>query len=93
MNSQTTVNRARALYDRYTRDLSSEDLQRLFTHDTWDAYRFFTRGLDEEAVEPAAVVAALGHPGAPDLHRVHAEAAAGTARALPDGAGGRAVSG
>lgn len=50
MNSETTVNRARALYDRYARDLSSEDLQRLFTHDTWDAYRFFTRGLDEEAV-------------------------------------------
>src|SRR5204862_2975014 len=25
-------------------------LQRLFTHDTRDAYRFFTRGLDEESV-------------------------------------------
>lgn len=42
--------RARAVYDRYTRDLSPEDLQRLFTHDTRDAYRFFTRGLDQEAV-------------------------------------------
>lgn len=30
------------------RDLSAEDLQRLFTHDTRDAYRFFTRGLDED---------------------------------------------
>ena len=40
--------RARALFDTYTRDLSREDLQRLFTHDTLDAYRFFTRGLDED---------------------------------------------
>jgi serine phosphatase RsbU (regulator of sigma subunit) len=35
-------------FDTYTRDLSTEDLQRLFTHDTRDAYRFFSRGLDEE---------------------------------------------
>lgn len=34
----------------YARDLSPEDLQRLFTHDTRDAYRFFTRGVDEDAV-------------------------------------------
>ena len=36
------------------RDVSAEDLQRLFTHDTRDAYRFFTRGLDEDrlAKEP-----------------------------------------
>lgn len=30
------------------RDVSAEDLQRLFTHDTREAYRFFTRGLDED---------------------------------------------
>src|SRR3954469_5564063 len=30
------------------RDLTAEDLQRLFTHDTRDAYRFFSRGIDEE---------------------------------------------
>src|SRR3954463_15429034 len=30
------------------RDLTGEDLQRLFTHDTRDAYRFFSRGIDEE---------------------------------------------
>jgi len=39
-------------FDAWTRDLardvSAEDLQRLFTHDTRDAYRFFARGLDEE---------------------------------------------
>jgi phosphoserine phosphatase RsbU/P len=40
--------RVRTLFDTYTRDLSREDLQRLFTHDTADAYRFFTRGIDED---------------------------------------------
>ena len=30
------------------RDVTAEDLGRLFTHDTRDAYRFFTRGLDED---------------------------------------------
>jgi serine phosphatase RsbU (regulator of sigma subunit) len=40
--------RARELFDTYTRDFSAEDLQRLFTHDTRDAYRFFTRGADED---------------------------------------------
>ena len=45
---QTT--RARELYEKYARDLSSEDLQRLFTHDTRDAYRFFMRGTDQDAV-------------------------------------------
>jgi sigma-B regulation protein RsbU (phosphoserine phosphatase) len=40
--------RARALFDTYTRDISREDFERLFTHDTFDAYRFFTRGKDDE---------------------------------------------
>ena len=30
------------------RDVTDEDLQRLFTRDTREAYRFFTRGLDED---------------------------------------------
>jgi serine phosphatase RsbU (regulator of sigma subunit) len=30
------------------RDVSAEDLGRLFTHDTREAYRFFSRGLDED---------------------------------------------
>ena len=30
------------------RDVTAEDLGRLFTHDTREAYRFFTRGLDED---------------------------------------------
>jgi serine phosphatase RsbU (regulator of sigma subunit) len=40
--------RARDLFDTYTRDISREDLQRLFTHDTRDAYHFFARGVDED---------------------------------------------
>src|SRR4051812_9466832 len=30
------------------RDVNAEDLGRLFTHDTREAYRFFTRGLDQD---------------------------------------------
>ena len=40
--------RARELLDTYTRDFSPQQLQRLFTHDTRDAYRFFTRGGHED---------------------------------------------
>ena len=46
---QAAKDHARAIYDLYARDVSPEDLQRLFTHDTRDAYRFFTRGVDEDA--------------------------------------------
>ncbi len=35
--------------DTYTKDLTAEDLQRLFTRDTRDAYRFFTRGVKTDA--------------------------------------------
>ena len=34
-------------FDRYTKDLKGEDLQRLFTRDTRDAYHFFARNIDE----------------------------------------------
>ena len=40
--------RARQWFDTYTRDLSAENLQRLFTRETPEAYRFFTRGMNEE---------------------------------------------
>lgn len=43
------TDRARELFDSYTRDLSGRDFQRLFTRETPDAYRFFQRGLDEDA--------------------------------------------
>jgi serine phosphatase RsbU (regulator of sigma subunit) len=36
-------------FDTYTKDLKAEDLQRLFTRDTREAYKFFTRGADVEA--------------------------------------------
>jgi phosphoserine phosphatase RsbU/P len=42
------ADRAREWYDTYTRDLSREGFERLFTQDTRDAYDFFARGLDEE---------------------------------------------
>jgi phosphoserine phosphatase RsbU/P len=44
----STSDRARDLFNTYTRDLSREDFQRLFTDDTRDAYRYFTRGQDED---------------------------------------------
>jgi serine phosphatase RsbU (regulator of sigma subunit) len=38
-------------FDSYTRDLTAEDLQRLFTRDTRDAYKFFTRGRDADLMQ------------------------------------------
>ena len=38
-------------FDTYTRDLKAEDLQRLFTRDTREAYHFFTRHLDPESLK------------------------------------------
>ena len=35
----------------YTRDLKADDLQRLFTRDTREAYRFFARHIDDRALE------------------------------------------
>ena len=46
--SPSAADRARDWIHTYTRDLSRDDLQRLFTDDTRDAYDFFARGLDEE---------------------------------------------
>ena len=45
------ANRLTDFFDTYTKDLKAEDLQRLFTHDTRDAYRFFTRGADADAMK------------------------------------------
>jgi sigma-B regulation protein RsbU (phosphoserine phosphatase) len=47
-STPSTADRAREWFQTYTRDLSREDLERLFTHDTRDAYDFFARGLDDE---------------------------------------------
>ena len=43
-----TADRAREWFSVYTRDLSAEDLQRLFTHDTPWAYRFFARSAGDD---------------------------------------------
>lgn len=42
------ADRARDWFDTYTRDLSRDDITRLFTHDTPDAYQYFSRGLAED---------------------------------------------
>jgi serine phosphatase RsbU (regulator of sigma subunit) len=39
---------AKSMFNRYTHDVSPGDVQRLFTRDTPEAYRYFTRGLDLE---------------------------------------------
>jgi sigma-B regulation protein RsbU (phosphoserine phosphatase) len=40
-------------FDDYTQGLTSQDVQRLFTRDAPEAYRFFTRGLDVEQIRRA----------------------------------------
>jgi phosphoserine phosphatase RsbU/P len=52
MTTGTAKNGSRLaeFFDSYTKDLTAEDLQRLFTRDTRDAYKFFTRGADAEAL-------------------------------------------
>lgn len=42
--------RTREFIETYTKDLKAQDLQRLFTRDTRDAYRFFARGIDPAAL-------------------------------------------
>ena len=41
---------AREFFESYTRDLSSRDLERLFTSEAPEAYRFFARGIDEDSL-------------------------------------------
>ncbi len=43
--------RAKSFLDEYTRDLTSADFQRLFTRDTPEAYRYFSRGIDTRKLE------------------------------------------
>jgi phosphoserine phosphatase RsbU/P len=51
LNSRTTrTGRLSEFFDSYTKDLTAEDLQRLFTRDARDAYKFFTRGRDTDAL-------------------------------------------
>lgn len=46
-----TPGRARSFLDEYTRDLTPQDVQRLFTRDTAEAYRYFTRHADTRALD------------------------------------------
>jgi phosphoserine phosphatase RsbU/P len=51
LNSRSTrTGRLSDFFDSYTKDLTAEDLQRLFTRDARDAYKFFTRGRDADAL-------------------------------------------
>ena len=43
------ADRSRSFLDAYTHGLKREDVQRLFTRDTREAYRFFARHIDETA--------------------------------------------
>jgi sigma-B regulation protein RsbU (phosphoserine phosphatase) len=43
--------RLRDWFDTYTRDLKAEDLRRLFTRDTREAYEFFARHIDSRQLE------------------------------------------
>jgi serine phosphatase RsbU (regulator of sigma subunit) len=38
--------RARTFFDQYTADLTTDEVRRLFTRDTAEAYRYFTRNID-----------------------------------------------
>ena len=44
------ADRSRSFLDAYTHGLKREDLQRLFTRDTREAYRFFAKNIDEHAL-------------------------------------------
>jgi sigma-B regulation protein RsbU (phosphoserine phosphatase) len=48
---RTTGSRLQSFFDAYTKDLTANDVHRLFTRDTREAYRFFTRGLDADALK------------------------------------------
>jgi serine phosphatase RsbU (regulator of sigma subunit) len=47
----TRASRLQDFFDTYTRDLTAEDLQRLFTRDTREAYKFLTRGIDADSLK------------------------------------------
>ncbi len=51
MASDHRPSRLADFFDSYTKDLTADDLQRLFTRDTRDAYKFFTRGRDADAMK------------------------------------------
>jgi sigma-B regulation protein RsbU (phosphoserine phosphatase) len=49
LEHEPRTSRAPSFFDTYTKDLTADDFQRLFTRETREAYRFFTRGTDAKA--------------------------------------------
>ena len=67
----------------YTQDLTPHDFQRLFTRDTREAYRYFTRAhRRRQAGAPSRGTAAGRSHAAAGLHRLHDAAVAGAPRAV-----------
>jgi serine phosphatase RsbU (regulator of sigma subunit) len=50
MAPSQAARRTREFFETYTKDLGPEDLHRLFTRETPDAYRFFSRGPDDDSL-------------------------------------------
>ena len=76
---------ARSFLDTYTHGLTREDLQRLFTRDTREAYRFFARGIDEKQLAGAAPAQAVVRAGPALLLGLHAPPLSGPPRDLRRG--------
>jgi phosphoserine phosphatase RsbU/P len=49
MTVKTRARRVTEFFDSYTKDLKAQDLQKLFTRDAREAYRFLTRGVQTDA--------------------------------------------
>ena len=79
---------SRAFFETYTKDFTTEDLGKLFTYETPEAYRFFARGINTAELEglPLASPRDQVRPGV--LPRLHDAAVAGAPRHLRPGAGG-----
>ena len=61
----------RAFFETYTKDFTKEDLGKLFTYETPEAYRFFARGINTAELEGLPVAPARGAVSPGVLPRVH----------------------
>ncbi len=50
-NDPGAAQRAKGIFDAYTKGLKASDLQLLFTRDTREAYEFFSRGIDRTGID------------------------------------------
>jgi serine phosphatase RsbU (regulator of sigma subunit) len=50
-NAPPRTRQASAFLDRYTRDLTRQEVSRLFTHDARDAYDYFSQGIDRASLD------------------------------------------